>query len=54
MRIAINLLNKAFQGAMSDKEKQRIDEHMTKFKGRMSCKQYMKDKPIKWGMKWWC
>ena len=20
----------------------------------MSCKQYMKNKPIKWGFKWWC
>ena len=20
----------------------------------MSCEQYMKNKPIKWGFKWWC
>ena len=39
MRIVINHLNKAFQDAMSDSEKQSIDEHMTKFKDRMSCKQ---------------
>ena len=26
----------------------------TKLKDRMSCKQYMKNKPIKWGFKWWC
>ena len=54
MRIFINHLNKAFQDAMSDVERQSTDEHMTKFKGRMSCKQYMKNKPTKWGFKWWC
>ena len=54
MRIVINHLNKAFQDAMSDAEKQSINEHMTKFKGRMSCKQYMKNKSIKWGFKLWC
>ena len=47
MRIAINHLNKAFQDAMSDGERQSIHEHMTKFKGRNSWKQYMKNKPIK-------
>ena len=28
-----------------------VDEAMIKFKGRLGFKQYMKDKPIKWGMK---
>ena len=54
MRIVINHIYKAFQDAMSDAERQSIDEHKTKFKGRMSCKQYMKNKSIKWGFKWWC
>ena len=54
MRIVINPLIKAFQDAMSDVERQSTDEHMTKFKGRMSCKQYMNNKPIKWDFKWWC
>ena len=54
MRIVINHLNKAFQDAMSGLERQSIDEYMTKFKGQMSCKQYMKNKLIKWGFKWWC
>ena len=54
MRIVINYVNKAFQDAMSDAERQSIDEHMTKFKGRMSCKQYMKNKPIKCDFKRWC
>ena len=54
MHIVINHLNKAFQDVMSDAERQSNDEHRTKFKGRMSCKQCMKNKPIKWGFKWWC
>ena len=32
---------------------QNIDEHMTKFKGRSSMRQYLKMKPIKHGFKWW-
>ena len=51
MRNVINHLNEAFQNAMSDAKRQSIDEHMTKFKGRMLCKQYMKNKPVKWGSK---
>ena len=54
MRIVINHLNKAFQDAMSDVERQSIDEDRTKFKARLSCKQYMKIKPIKWVFRWWC
>ena len=38
---------------MSDAESQSIYKHMAKFKVRMSCKQYIKNKPIKWGFKWW-
>ena len=53
MCIVINHLNKAFQDTMSDAEMQSIDEHITKFKGRMSCNQYMKNKPIERGFKWW-
>ena len=52
MRIVINHLSKAFQDVIPDTERQSIDEHMTKFKIRMSCKQYMKNKSIKWGFKW--
>ena len=54
LRTVINHLNKAFQAAMSDADRQSIDEHMTKFKGRNSCKQYIKNKTVKWGFKWWC
>ena len=54
MRNVINHLNEAFQNAMFDAQRQSIDEHMTKFKGRMSCKQCTKNKTIKWGFIWWC
>ena len=54
IHIAINHLNKAFQDVMSDTERQSTDEYMTKFKVRMSCKQYMKNKPIEWGFKQRC
>ena len=54
IRITINHNNKTFQDAMSDVERQSIDELMTKFNGRLSCKQYIKaSKSIKWGFKWW-
>ena len=46
--VVIRHLKKAFQVAMFDAERQSVDEHMTKFKGWISCKQYKKNKPIKW------
>ena len=39
---------------MSDAERQSIDQRVTKFKGRMFCKQYMKNKPVKWGFTCQC
>ena len=54
MRIAINRINEAFEDAMFDVERldNTINEHMTKFNGRMSCKWYIKArKSIKWGFK---
>ena len=39
IRVVIRLLNKAFQAAMSNAKRQSENEHVTKFKGRMSCKQ---------------
>ena len=32
---------------------QSIDEHMCKFKGKSIMRKYMKNKPIKWGFKFW-
>ena len=49
----IDHFNKVFPEAMSDDSKQTIEEHMVKFKGRSSMKQYVKNKPIKWGFKFW-
>ena len=54
IRPIINRLNTAFRSAVSDGKSQAIDEHMTKFKGKHSARQYLKNKPIKWGFKWWC
>ena len=39
IRVVIRHLNKAFKVTMSNAEKQSVDEHMTKFKGKMSSKQ---------------
>ena len=53
IRPVIDHLNESFRQVYSDEPEQSIDEHMTKFKGRSSMKQYIKSKPIKWGFKWW-
>jgi Transposase IS4 len=45
--------NEAFAKSMENTECQSIDENMVKFKGRNAMKQYMKNKPIKWGFKMW-
>lgn len=39
---------------MNNSLRQSIDEHMIKFKGHNIMKQYIKNKPIKWGFKMWC
>ena len=49
----IEHLNAAFKNAVAEDPRQSIDEHMIKFKGRSSMKQYIKSKPIKWGFKAW-
>ena len=49
----INHLNKAFQDVMSDVDRQLFGEDITQFNAQMYCKQYMKNKPIKWDFKWW-
>ena len=54
IRPIINHINVAFDKALSNTKTQSIDEHMVKFKGKNSMKQYMKDKPISWGFKLWC
>ena len=46
-------LLKHFQWALLPESHQSIDEHMFKFKGKSLMRQYMKNKPIKWGFRFW-
>ena len=46
-------LLKHFQEALLPESHQSIDEHMCKFEGKSLMHQYMKNKPIKWGFKFW-
>ena len=50
-RRLVDHFNEAFQNAVANSPNQSIDEHMIKFKGRSSMKQYIKSKPVKWGFK---
>lgn len=50
----LNCLKFTFNRARTEPTFQSIDESMIKFKGRSSMKQYMKDKPVKRGIKVWC
>ena len=51
VRSLINHFNQSFPDCVSDDCTQSIDEHMVKFTGRSSMKQYFKNKPVKWGFK---
>ena len=53
IRPVIEHLNKVFAEILSNSPLQSADEHMCKFKGRSSMKQYIKNKPTKWGFKYW-
>ncbi|XP_060803721.1 piggyBac transposable element-derived protein 3-like [Amyelois transitella] len=54
IRPVMQHFNLCFQAAMNNSKRQSIDEHMIKFKGHNIMKQYIKNKPIKWGFKMWC
>ena len=54
IRSIINHFNQAFSHAMGPTSEQAIDEHIIKFKGQHSMKQYMPLKPTKRGFKIWC
>ena len=49
----IDRMSEAFQVGFQNKPEQSIDNHMTKFRGHASIRQYLKMTPIKWGFKWW-
>ena len=51
VRPLINLLQTSFKAEYDLKREVTIDEAMIPFTGRLSYKQYMKDKPTKWGIK---
>ena len=48
IRPIIDHLKESFQAVFPKQPEQNIDEHVTKFKGRASVRQYFKMKPIKW------
>lgn len=54
IRPVLDHFNESFQNAMSNTKTQAIDEHMIKFKGHNIMRQYIKNKPVKWGFKMWC
>lgn len=54
IRPVVDHLNNCFQNALNNTKIQSIDEHMIKFKGHNIMKQYIKNKPVKWGFKLWC
>ena len=53
IRPVIEHLNKAFAESLSNSPLESVDEYICKFKGRSCMKQYIKNKPIKWGFKYW-
>ena len=53
IRPLIEHFNNVYQNNAQIVSHQSIDEHMVKFKGNHSMKQYIKNKPIKWGFKMW-
>ena len=53
LRPLFDHLLKHFQEAMQPESHQSIDEHMCEFKGKSLMRQYMKNKTIKWGFKFW-
>ena len=53
LRPLFDHLGKHFQDMLLPEAHQSIDEYMCKFKGKNIMRQYMKNKPIKWGFKFW-
>ena len=51
VRKLLDILTRQFQANYTPSENVTIDEAMIRFKGWLGFKQYMKDKPTKWGIK---
>ncbi|XP_037034384.1 piggyBac transposable element-derived protein 4-like [Bradysia coprophila] len=54
LRPLLDHLNDVIDRVYKPSSRYSIDESMIKFKGRCFLKQYMPQKPIKWGYKVWC
>ncbi len=50
VRKFLDLITAQFEKLYNMHQECSIDEAMIKFKGRLGFKQYLKDKPIKWGI----
>lgn len=53
IRFMIDTMRSAFMSEYNPHKQVTVDEAMVPFKGRLSIKQYMKDKPVKFGIKIW-
>ena len=53
LRPLFDHVGKHFQDMLQPEAHQSIDEHKCKFKGTSIMRQYMRNKPIKWGFKFW-
>ena len=53
VRSLILHFNFVYQRHANEVKSQSVDEHMVKFKGNNTMKQYIQNKPIKWGFKIW-
>lgn len=53
VRFMLNNLRVSFQREYTPHKEISVDEAMVPFKGRLGMKQYMKDKPVKFGIKLW-
>ena len=51
VRQFLDIISQAFEREYNMRQQCSVDEAMIPFKGRLAFKQYMKDKPTKWGIK---
>ena len=47
----MSYFNDSFSDYDSNDSSESVDEHIVKFKGRSNIRQYVTNKPIKWGFK---
>ena len=53
VRSIISYFNDSLVACSFNDSTQSVDERMVTFNGRSSMRQYVKNKPIKWGFKFW-